>query len=160
MKSIEQLEPAIQKAFSEDDEVVIESFLAGTEVTCGMYKTKEKRVVFPLTEVVSQNEFFDYDAKYKGQVQEITPARISSMLTEKVQLQTARIYDILGCKGLVRIDYIISETDEIFLLEVNTTPGMTPTSFIPQQIKAAGLNITDVLTEIIENELNCNTLIK
>ena len=72
----------------------------------------------------------------------------------------ARIYDILGCKGLVRIDYIISETDEIFLLEVNTTPGMTPTSFIPQQIKAAGLNITDVLTEIIENELNCNTLIK
>lgn len=160
VKSYEQLEPAIQKAFSEDDEVVVESFLAGTEVTCGMYKTKEKRVVFPLTEVVSQNEFFDYDAKYKGQVQEITPARISSMLTEKVQLQTARIYDILGCKGLVRIDYIISETDEIFLLEVNTTPGMTPTSFIPQQIKAAGLNITDVLTEIIENELNCNTLIK
>ena len=160
VKSIDQLEPAIQKAFSEDDEVVVESFLAGTEVTCGMYKTKAKRVVFPLTEVVSQNEFFDYAAKYNGQVQEITPARISGSLTEKVQCQTARIYDILGCKGLVRMDYIISEKEEIFLLEVNTTPGMTATSFIPQQIKAAGLNITDVLTEIIENELNYPTLIK
>jgi D-alanine-D-alanine ligase len=101
---------------------------------------------------VSENEFFDYDAKYKGQVQEITPARISDMLTERVQKLTSAIYDILGCKGIVRIDYIISEGDVINLLEVNTTPGMTATSFIPQQIAAAGLEIKDVMTEIIENE--------
>ncbi len=116
-------------------------------------KTSRKTVVFPVTEVVPENEFFDFDAKYKGQVQEITPARISEELTTKVQKLTAHIYDILNCKGIVRIDYIISEGDVINLLEVNTTPGMTATSFIPQQVKAAGLDISDVMTEIIENEL-------
>jgi len=107
----------------------------------------------PVTEVVSENEFFDYDAKYKGQVQEITPARISSELTNRVQQLTSAIYDILDCKGIVRIDYIISEGDVINLLEVNTTPGMTATSFIPQQVAAAGLDIKDVMSDIIENEI-------
>jgi len=153
VKSIEQLQPAITLAFAEGDEVMIEAFMAGTEITCGIYKTKTKSQVLPVTEVVSENEFFDYDAKYKGQVQEITPARISAELTNRVQQLTSAIYDILGCKGIVRIDYIISEGDVINLLEVNTTPGMTTTSFIPQQIAAAGLAIKDVMTEIIENEL-------
>ena len=153
VKSIEQVQPAIQKAFAEGEEVMIEAFLAGTEITCGIYKTKLKSQVFPVTEVVSENEFFDFDAKYKGQVQEITPARISSSLTGRVQKLSSAIYDILGCKGIVRIDYIISEGDVINLLEVNTTPGMTTTSFIPQQVAAAGLDIKDVMTEIIENEL-------
>jgi len=153
VKSIEQLQPAISNAFSEGEEVMIEAFLSGTEITCGIYKTKSKTQVLPITEVVSENEFFDYDAKYKGQVQEITPARISAALTERVQKLTSAIYDILGCKGIVRIDYIISEGEVINLLEANTTPGMTTTSFIPQQIAAAGLNIKDVMTEIIENEL-------
>ena len=121
-----------------------------------MYKTNEKTVVFPVTEVVPENEFFDFDAKYKGQVQEITPARISNELTTRVQNLTVQIYDILNCKGIVRIDYIISEGDVINLLEVNTTPGMTATSFIPQQVKAAGLDIKDVMTEIIENEFQQN----
>jgi len=153
VKSIDQVQPAIAKAFAEGSEVMIEAFLAGTEITCGIYKTKSKSQVLPVTEVVSENEFFDFDAKYKGQVQEITPARISSSLTERVQKLTSAIYDILGCKGIVRIDYIISEGEVINLLEVNTTPGMTTTSFIPQQVAAAGLDIKDVMTEIIENEL-------
>jgi len=153
VKSIEQVQPAIAHAFAEGEEVMIEAFMAGTEITCGVYKTKNKSQVLPITEVVSANEFFDFDAKYKGQVQEITPARISDALTERVQKLTSAIYDILGCKGIVRIDYIISEGDVINLLEVNTTPGMTATSFIPQQIAAAGMDIKDVMTEIIENEL-------
>lgn len=153
VKSIEQVQPAIALAFAEGAEVMVEAFMAGTEITCGVYKTKTKSHVLPITEVVSENEFFDFDAKYKGQVQEITPARISDALTERVHKLTSAIYDILGCKGIVRIDYIISEGDVINLLEVNTTPGMTATSFIPQQIAAAGMDIKDVMTEIIENEL-------
>jgi len=153
VKSIEQVQPSIAKAFAEGAEVMIESFLAGTEITCGVYKTRNKAQVLPITEVVSENEFFDYDAKYKGQVQEITPARLSASLTERVQKLTSAIYDILGCKGIVRIDYIISVGEVINLLELNTTPGMTATSFIPQQVAAAGLDIKEVMTEIIENEL-------
>lgn len=154
VKTEDQITSAINKAFAEGGDVIIESFLKGTELTCGMYKTKEKTVVFPLTEVVSENEFFDYDAKYNGQVKEITPARISEELTRKIQEETKKYYDILGCKGIVRIDYIITEDGTPHVLEANTTPGMTPTSFIPQQVKAAGLDIKDVMTDIIENELN------
>ena len=152
VKSKEQVQSAIAKAFSEGEAVMIEAFMQGTEVTCGMYKTKEKTVVFPITEVVSENEFFDFDAKYNGQVQEITPARISDSLTQRIQKLTVAIYDILNCKGIVRIDYIISEGETINLLEVNTTPGMTTTSFIPQQIKAAGLDIKEVMNDIISSE--------
>mgnify|MGYP003531447026 FL=1 len=111
-------------------------------------------MAFPITEVVSQNEFFDYDAKYNGQVSEITPARLSDDVTKKVQALTLDIYDIMGAKGIIRVDYIITAGDKINLLEVNTTPGMTPTSFIPQQVRAAGLNIADVMSDIIENELS------
>ncbi|MDR1585264.1 MAG: D-alanine--D-alanine ligase [Prevotellaceae bacterium] len=154
VKSEEQVQPAIEKAFAEGDEVMIEAFVEGVEITCGIYKTAEKTVAFPITEVVSENEFFDYDAKYNGQVQEITPARISDALTKRVQQLTAAIYNILNCKGIVRIDYIISAGEVINLLEVNTTPGMTATSFIPQQIRAAGLDIKEVMTDIIENEFS------
>lgn len=153
VKTQEQIQPAIQKAFNEAPEVVIEAFMDGTEITCGCYKTKTKEVVFPITEVVTGNEFFDYDAKYNGQVQEITPARLSDELTERVQLLTSAIYDILGCSGIIRIDYIITVGEKVNLLEINTTPGMTLTSFIPQQIAAAGLDIKDVMTDIIEDKL-------
>ena len=151
VKEAEQLSPAIEKAFRESDEVVVESFIAGTEVTCGMYKTRSKTVVLPVTEVVSKNEFFDYDAKYKNQSDEITPARISDTLTRQIQATTEKIYDLVGAKGIVRVDYIIEESGRIVLLEVNTTPGMTPQSFLPQQIKAAGLSIQDVMRDIIED---------
>ena len=151
VKEAEQLSLAIEKAFKESDEVVVESFVAGTEVTCGMYKTRRKTVVLPVTEVVSKNEFFDYDAKYKNQSDEITPARISDTLTRQIQATTEKIYDLVGAKGIVRVDYIIEESGRIVLLEVNTTPGMTPQSFLPQQIKAAGLSIQDVMRDIIED---------
>lgn len=154
VKEESQIQSAIAKAFAEGDQVIIESFMQGTEITCGVYKTKDKQVAFPITEVVSQNEFFDYDAKYNGQVSEITPARLSDDVTKKVQALTLDIYDIMGAKGIIRVDYIITAGDKINLLEVNTTPGMTPTSFIPQQVRAAGLNIADVMSDIIENELN------
>lgn len=144
--------PAIEKAFSEGSEVIVESFVAGKEVTCGCYKTRNKSVVFPLTEVVTTNEFFDFDAKYNGQSDEITPARIPAELTEMIQQRTLWIYDLLDAKGLIRVDYIIPEGKGPVLLEVNTTPGMTSASFIPQQVRAAGLNIKDVMTDIIENE--------
>ncbi|MFQ9314698.1 D-alanine--D-alanine ligase [Dysgonomonas mossii] len=155
VKSVDQLQKAIDVAFGETPDVIIESFIKGTEVTCGCYKTKNKEVVFPLTEVVTSNDFFDYDAKYEGQVEEITPARISQEITEEIQRLTRKIYDLVGAKGIIRVDFIISD-NKPYLLEVNTVPGMTQTSFIPQQIAAAGLNITEVLTEIIENEFNVN----
>ena len=154
VKTPEQLRPAIELALKEGEDVMVEAFMKGTEVTCGCYKTRQKSVVFPVTEVVSQNEFFDYDAKYNGQVSEITPARISEKLTQRIQTLTSMLYDILGCHGIIRIDYIITEGDKINMLEINTTPGMTPTSFIPQQVRAAGLEIRDVLTDIIEDTLN------
>ena len=152
VKTEEEIQPAIEKAFHESDEVMIEAYMKGTEVTCGCYKTKDKEVVFPITEVVTDNEFFDYDAKYNGQVQEITPARLPEDTAERVRLLTSAIYDILGCSGIIRIDYIITEGDKVNLLEINTTPGMTATSFIPQQVRAAGLDIKDVMTDIIENK--------
>ena len=154
VKTKEDIQPAIEKAFGESDEVIIEAFMQGTEITCGCYKTKDKEVVFPITEVVTSNEFFDYDAKYNGQVDEITPARIPEETAERVRLLTSAIYDILGCDGIIRIDYIITEGEKVNLLEINTTPGMTATSFIPQQVRAAGLDIKDVMTEIIENKFN------
>ena len=160
VKTVEEVEPAIQKAFAEGSEVICEAFMKGVEITCGVYKTRNKAVAFPITEVVTSNEFFDYDAKYNGQVDEITPARIPDEVRDAVQALTLKIYDILGCKGIIRVDYILTSLEakgeeakgmEINLLEVNTTPGMTATSFIPQQVRAAGLNIGEVLSEIIED---------
>ncbi len=154
VKIQDDIQPAIEKAFKEAEEVVIEAFLDGTEITCGCYKTREKTVVFPITEVVSHNEYFDYNAKYEGASDEITPARIPNEVRDRVQQLTSAIYDIIGAQGIIRIDYFITEGNKINLLEVNTTPGMTATSFIPQQVRAAGLSIQDVMTEIIENKFN------
>ena len=156
VKNADQLAPALRVAFMESDEVMIESYMKGTEISIGCYKTKDKSVVFPATEVVTTNEFFDYDAKYNGQVQEITPARLAPATAKRVAEETSRIYDILHCNGIIRIDYIITKdaegNDKINMLEINTTPGMTATSFIPQQVRAAGLDIKDVLSEIVENQ--------
>lgn len=154
VKTIEEVVPAIEHAFKEGDEVICEAFLDGIEITCGAYKTRKSTIAFPITEVVTDNEFFDYDAKYNGQVDEITPARIPDAVRDEVQALTLQVYDLLGCKGIIRIDYILTEGWKINLLEINTTPGMTATSFIPQQVRAAGLAMRDVLGEIIEDQLN------
>ena len=156
VKNADQLAPALRVAFMESDEVMIEGYMKGTEISIGCYKTRDKMVVFLATEVVTSNEFFDYDAKYNGQVQEITPARIADETAKRVADETAKIYNILHCNGIIRIDYIITKdaegNDQINMLEINTTPGMTATSFIPQQVKAAGLDIKQVLTDIVENQ--------
>ncbi|MBR5532250.1 MAG: D-alanine--D-alanine ligase [Bacteroidales bacterium] len=151
VKEVSELAKAIEDAFGEGGNVIVERFMHGTEVTCGCYKTDEKSVVFPITEVVSKNEFFDYEAKYTAsKVEEITPARISDDIAEEISATTSMIYDIIGAKGIIRIDYIIVQGVP-YLLEVNTTPGMTVTSFIPQQIRASKLEPGKVLSEIIED---------
>ncbi len=156
VKNADQLAPALRVAFMESDEVMVESLLQGTEISQGVYKVKWKSVVLPATEVVTNNEFFDYDAKYNGQVKEITPARLNPETAQRVAEETSKIYDLLHVNGIIRVDYIISKdtngNDVINMLEVNTTPGMTATSFIPQQVKAAGLDMGTVLAEIVENQ--------
>ena len=156
VKDSDQLAPALRLAFMESEEAMVEAYMQGVEISQGIYKTKDKCVVLPATEVVTTNEFFDYDAKYNGQVQEITPARLSPETAEEVAKTTSRIYDILHANGIIRIDYIITKDkdgkDVVNMLEINTTPGMTVTSFIPQQVRAAGLDIKDVLSDIVENQ--------
>ena len=149
VKTPEELQPAIEAAKHEaTGEVIIESFMQGTEVTCGCYTSHDGLRALPITEVVSKKEFFDVDAKYNGAVEEITPARISDEMTQKIQALTRRIYGYVGAKGIIRVDYIIIG-DTPHLLEVNTTPGMTATSFIPQEVRAAGLDISDVMDDVI-----------
>ena len=151
VKEVSELAKAIEDAFGEGGNVIVERFMQGTEVTCGCYKTDEKSVVFPITEVVSKSEFFDYEEKYTAsKVEEITPARISDDIAEEISATTSMIYDIIGAKGIIRVDYIIVQGVP-YLLEVNTTPGMTVTSFIPQQIRASKLEHGKVLSEIIED---------
>jgi len=156
--STEQIGQAIALALKEGSEALIESYLSGTEVTCGCYKTKGQITVLPITEIISKNELFDYDAKYNPESAiEITPARIPDNLTAEIQQLTAKIYDWISAKGIIRVDYIISPTNKIWMLEINAIPGMTATSFIPQQVRAAGLNMTEVLTEIIEENFHGET---
>lgn len=157
-KSIEDVLPAIDKARDESDDVLIESMMSGTEISNGVYRDSNGEVrVLPITEVVPKTEFFDYEAKYNGAVEEITPARLSTDTTLRVQKLTAAIYDIIAASGIIRIDYIISKNtdgnDVINMLEINTTPGMTQTSFIPQQVRAAGLEMKDVLNTVIASKL-------
>lgn len=154
VKQADQLEAAIEAAFKEGESVIVESFLDGLELTSGCYKTKERCVCLPLTEVVSKNEFFDYEAKYTPEcVEEITPARINDRLRDDIQACTARLYDLLGCRGIIRADYIVCR-DGFYLLEVNTTPGMTSTSFIPQEVRANGQSMGEVMDEIIDDILS------
>lgn len=150
VKQKEEVIEAVNKAMEEDSEVIIEAFIEGTEVTNGVVKTAEKEIVLPITEIVSHNDFFDYDAKYTGKSDEITPARLSDELTQKVQQLSSRIYDILDCKGIVRVDYII-EDEEPYFLEINTVPGMSGASIIPQQAQAMGLQMPDLFTLVIED---------
>lgn len=158
VKSEGELATAIDTALKECDEVMIERLMTGTEITCGCYATQATgMVVFPITEVVTTQEFFDYDAKYNGKVEEITPARISPDTTARVQALTAEIYRLIGAKGIIRIDYMLSGDagqETINLIEINTTPGMTKTSFIPQQVRATGLDIREVMAAIVEDRLN------
>lgn len=152
VKQVEDLNDAINKAFKEGNEVIIESFIDGLEFTCGLVKTKTQSLIFPVTEVLPKKEFFDFEAKYDpNMAEEITPARISNELTKRIQEISSQVYDALKCKGIVRIDFMIKK-DEIFILEANTVPGMTANSFIPKQVAAMNLDLKDILSIVIEDE--------
>ncbi|PWL37445.1 D-alanine--D-alanine ligase [Flagellimonas aquimarina] len=146
------LNKAISNAFKEDNEVIIESFLDGTEVSVGVITYKNQIKVLPITEIVSENDFFDYEAKYQGKSQEITPARISKEQEERVVKWAEYIYKTLGLKGYTRSEFIFIK-DEPYLLEVNTTPGLTKESILPQQAKAAGISLKELFGSAIEETL-------
>lgn len=153
VKDQHKLQEAIELAMKESSDILVEQFIEGKEFTCGLVKLSGQELIFPVTEVIPLNEFFDFEAKYtKGKTDEITPARISPELTRKVQQLSSRIYDLCDCSGIVRMDYILKD-GEFHFLEVNTTPGMTATSFVPQQINAMGRKLSDVLELIIDDKL-------
>ena len=152
----EALAGAIEKAFEEDYEVLVEEYLEGTELTCGLIKSGGKEWVFPPTEIVSKNEFFDYEAKYtKGMADEITPARISGELDQRIRQLSSRLYDLFNCRGIVRIDYIYAH-DRLYFMEVNTIPGMSAASIVPQQIEAMGYSLEQMFTLAIEDAITHN----
>ena len=154
VKEAAQLEDALKKAFALCREVLIETFIDGTELTCGVVKAGDMDITMPIAEVVPKNEFFDFEAKYDPtKSDEIIPARISPELTNRIKTLSSMIYDILRFEGIIRVDYIVRE-DEIFMLEVNTTPGMTSNSFVPKMVRAMGGTLREVLTKIIDNKLN------
>lgn len=144
------LPEAIRFAFSEGPTVIIEQGVAGRELTCAAYSGSEGVKALPVIEIVTDNDYFDYDAKYNGHSQEICPAPIDESVSAHIQEVTAKIYSLLGCSGIVRMDYILGE-DGLYFLEVNTIPGMTSASLVPKMIRTAGIDITDFLTGIIEN---------
>lgn len=151
VKKKEELLPAMEKAFRESDEVMIEAFMKGREVACGVLKVKGKTLVLPVTEIISKNEFFDYEAKYTpGKSDEVTPAMIPATLTDKVQQLSLRVYDLLGCRGIVRVDFIIVNESPNFL-EINTIPGMTDESLVPKQAQAAGIGLRELYSMVIED---------
>ena len=154
VKEAAQLEDALKKAFALCQEVLIETFIDGTELTCGVVKAGDMDIAMPIAEVIPKNEFFDFEAKYDPtKSDEIIPARISPELTKRIKTLSSMIYDILRCEGIIRVDYIVRD-DEIFMLEVNTTPGMTSNSFVPKMVRAMGGTLREVLTKIIDNKLN------
>lgn len=154
VKEAAQLEDALKKAFALCQEVLIETFIDGTELTCGVVKAGDMDITMPIAEVIPKNEFFDFEAKYDPtKSDEIIPARISPELTNRIKILSSMIYDILRCEGIIRVDYIVRD-DEIFMLEVNTTPGMTSNSFVPKMVRAMGGTLREVLTKIIDNKLN------
>ncbi len=148
----ENLQPAIELSFTEDDEIIIESFLEGTEVSVGVINYHGKVMALPVTEIVSDNDFFDYTAKYEGKSQEITPARITEAQTQAVQKQAELVFNVLKLKGLTRAEFIFHNGEPHFL-EVNTTPGLSPASIIPKQAKEAGISLQDLFGAMIENAI-------
>jgi D-alanine-D-alanine ligase len=149
----EEMDNAIEIAFKEDDEIIIESFVKGIEVSCGLLKTKEEEFIFPLTEIVSSNEFFDYEAKYEGKAEEITPARVPEDIAKRCRQMASDIYDHLNCRGIVRIDFII-RGNQIYFLELNSVPGMSKESIVPKQIRAMGYTVEEIIEKVIEDTIS------
>ena len=146
-----ELEAAIQKAFKEDNQVLIEEFISGREFTIGVYKSGGNIIALPMTEIITQKDFFDYEAKYLGMSEEITPANASPFMAEQIANTAKKAYQVFNCNGVVRIDFIYNEaTQQPFMLEINTVPGQSSASIIPQQVKAAGMTLTTFYSSLIE----------
>lgn len=154
LASPEGLEEALEKAFREDDQVLVEEFIAGREFTIGVYKSEEKIITLPFTEVMSQNDFFDFEAKYQGKSTEVTPAVCSEEVANKVKTAAAGIYAVFNCRGVVRMDFIYNEElQEPYLLEINTVPGQSDASIVPQQVAAAGMSLKEFYAMLIDDAL-------
>ena len=151
VKKKEELIPAMQVAFRESNEILVERYLNGREVACGVVKTRKKTLVLPVTEIKSKNEFFDYEAKYTpGKSDEITPAELPCSLTDEIQRLSLRIYELLGCKGIVRVDFIIVN-EKPWFLEINTVPGLTRESIVPRQAAAYGISLEELYAMIVDD---------
>jgi D-alanine-D-alanine ligase len=150
VKSAEDFDKAVEYAFSEGNMIMAEGAIVGRELTCAVYNNGKENVALPVIEIITENEFFDYEAKYNGHSREVCPAQIPDSLREEIQEVSKKIYSHLGCAGIVRVDYIASE-EGLYFLEVNTIPGMTAASLVPQMVRAAGLDMTNFLTAIIEH---------
>ena len=153
VKTDGDFDAALKEAFSKCSEILVESFIDGTEFTCGLYKVGGKKVVMPVAEVIPKKEFFDYEAKYDAKMSdEIIPGRFPEEITERIQEMASEVYDILRCEGIVRIDGFVRGED-VIMLEVNTTPGMTANSFVPKMVRVMGYSLREVITEIIEDKM-------
>lgn len=149
----EELQAAIEEALREDDEAIVERYIKGKEVTCGLMEGPDGFTLFPITEIIPENEFFDYEAKYtEGKAQEITPARIDDDMAKKCQALAMEIYKLTNCSGIIRVDFII-KGNQLYFLELNSIPGMSEESIIPKQVRAMGLQMADVLQQVIDNVL-------
>ena len=150
----EELQPALKEALREDNEAIVERYIKGTEVTCGVMKIRKVFTVFPVTEIVPKNEFFDYEAKYtEGKAEEITPARIDEDLLRKCQELAMKIYDLTDSSGIIRVDFII-KGNQLYFLELNSIPGMTKESIIPKQVSSMGMKMEEVLQQVIDDAID------
>jgi len=147
----EELGAAIDKAFKEDDQILVEEFIEGRELTIGVFRKRNEIITLPITEIISKKDFFDYEAKYLGKSEEITPAKVDELIAEKIRAAAKKIYTVFNCRGVVRIDFIYNEkAGEPFMLEVNTVPGQSEASIVPQQVKAMGWSLKEFYTALIE----------
>ena len=150
----EDLDSAIEKAFREDDQVLVEEFIQGREFTIGVFKRKGEIVTLPITEIITKKDFFDYEAKYLGKSEEITPAYVDTSIAEKVRNAAKKIYTVFNCRGIIRIDFIYNEkVGEPFMLEINTVPGQSDASIVPQQVKANGWTLKEFYSDLIDEHI-------
>ena len=155
VKVATELPMALDKAFKEDDQVLVEEFISGREFTIGVYKSKGTIITLPITEIISKNEFFDFEAKYQGASEEITPANVDEAIAEKVRAEARKAYAVFNCNGIVRIDFIYNQVDgKAYMLEINTVPGQSEASLVPQQVVAAGITLKEFYSTLIEECFN------
>ena len=151
VNTAEDLQAALQKAFKEDEQILVEEFIKGREFTIGVYKTKGIIICLPMTEIISKNDFFDFEAKYEGKSEEVTPAKATEKITQQIKETAEKIYKVFNCKGIVRIDFIYDEIKELpFMLEINTVPGQSSASIVPQQVVVMGSTLKEFYSLLLD----------